>query len=242
MGGDKLAALLAKAKSLEKQKQPVQHVRRDVNWWVARYGHAVTPTREKDAPAVEAIYRAIVANDVQALRHRLQTHRHLCYVKLFGDNKRTALYVASALGKLECVKELLKQGADPRVACGGYLPTDVAGAYARDPVATMKIKHLFGAFPRPQVLLVPHATSKEGRCRVDIHFSEPIWDFAPSDILLTGCVCVHFTLYTDDFFAISLQLQGSASVTVPKHAARRKGSGVPNDASTTLPLDRHQQR
>ncbi|KDO26618.1 hypothetical protein SPRG_08022 [Saprolegnia parasitica CBS 223.65] len=240
MGGDKLAALLAKAKSLEKQKQPVPQVRRDVNWWVARYGCAVTPAREKDAPAAEAVYHAIVANDVRALRHCLEAHRHLCFVKLFGENKRTALYVASALGKLECVKELLKHGADPRVACDGYLPADVAGAYARDPVATMKIKHLFGAFPRPQVHLVPHPTSKEGRCRVDIHFSEPVWDFAPTDVVVTGCVCVHLTLYTDDFFAVHLQLHGPASVTVPMNAARRKGSGLPNDASITVHLEWHQ--
>ncbi|OQR84017.1 hypothetical protein ACHHYP_14008 [Achlya hypogyna] len=222
MGGEKLAALLAKAKSLERQKAPVERPRRGIDWWISHYGNATVPGPEKDRETVQAVYAAIVANDVYALRRCCASHRHLLFIK------RTALYVASMLGKLECVRELLALGADPQLCCAGYSPADVAGLCVKDPIATMKIKHAFGAFVRPQVLLAQHAMHNNRRCRIDIHFSEPIWDFTPEDVVLVGCERVAFTLYTEDFFALIVQLTeaGECSVAVPEGAARRKKTGL----------------
>ncbi|OQR88999.1 kinesin [Thraustotheca clavata] len=159
-------------------------------------------------------------HDVLKLKMLVQTSPYLLYTKIFGNGKRTALYIASLLGSLECVRLLLNLGADPQITCEGYAPVDVAGMCIKDIVVKMKIKHLFGgrlfqhfsslnnfvAFSNPKVVL-QHKMNDCKRIRVDIHFSEAIWDFTMTDIVLEGCKCTSFNMYTQDHFVIQIQIE-----------------------------------
>ncbi|KAF0733998.1 hypothetical protein Ae201684_009171 [Aphanomyces euteiches] len=235
----KLSALVAQSKELT-TKAP-KHVARTVSWWKEHYGSiAFLDAKSIEQTATQQLYRAIVENDIKTAKHLLEMHPQLSFIKVFGNGKRTALYVASCLAKVEIVRLLIQHGADKKLACDGYTPLQVAGNYVHDPLSTMKVKHLLGAFSCPQVLLVKKSTDKATTTRVHIHFSEPVCDFVQADLEMQGCNIISFTMYREDFFTVHLRLIDGTepSVRIPPNVARRKHANRFNEASTILYLNK----
>ncbi|ETV83167.1 hypothetical protein H257_03967 [Aphanomyces astaci] len=237
----KLSALIDRSKDLTK-KRP-SRAKRTLTWWKEHYGKSLGDATTNATTTVDSVYRAIVDNDTQALDRLVSEHPMLAFTKLFGPGKRTALYVASMLGKVECVRVLIAHGADKHLACDGYPPVQVAGLCTPDPVPAMRIKYLLGAFSTPQVLLRRKACLPGSkRCRVEIHFSEPIWDFVQDDIQVDGCQVTSLSMYRADFFVAMVDITAEdddakrPTVQIPAKVARRQHTNRLNDASPVLYL------
>ncbi|ETW02664.1 hypothetical protein H310_06123 [Aphanomyces invadans] len=245
MTHQKLSSLVDQSKELT--AQPPCRTKRNLAWWKDHYGKSVVTTKALAAMA-DSVYRAVVNNDIAGLERFLAEDPTLAFTKIFGPGKRTALYVASMLGKVDIVRLLIARGADKHLKCEGVDPVHVAGMCTHDVVSAMKIKHLLGAFTTPQVLLRRQSCStanKPQRFRVEIHFSEPIWDFVQDDIEVHRCKVAAFSMYREDFFVAIVQTSDVVDamdeahrprVRVPPNVARRKHSNRLNDASPVLYL------
>ncbi|RHZ26644.1 hypothetical protein DYB26_004449 [Aphanomyces astaci] len=80
------------------------------------------------------------------------------------------------------------------------------------------------------------------RCRVEIHFSEPIWDFVQDDIQVDGCQVASLSMYRADFFVAMVDITAEdddakrPTVQIPPKVARRQHTNRLNDASPVLYL------
>ncbi|RHY56294.1 hypothetical protein DYB38_001963 [Aphanomyces astaci] len=80
------------------------------------------------------------------------------------------------------------------------------------------------------------------RCRVEIHFSEPIWDFVQDDIQVDGCQVTSLSMYRADFFVAMVDITAEdddakrPTVQIPPKVARRQHTNRLNDASPVLYL------
>ena len=73
--------------------------------------------------------------------------------------------------------------------------------------------------------------------RVEVHFSEAIWNFSGEDVQVRNCTFERFSMVKEDFFLLDFQLpQDSPSgMSIPPNLVLRKGShSICNASGATL--------
>ena len=80
-------------------------------WWIKNYD---TKVRKKmlDISAVEEMYDAIKDGKLFKVKKLIAQNPAFLFNKIFGDNERTVLYLASFHGRVDIVQYLLHSGAD----------------------------------------------------------------------------------------------------------------------------------
>ncbi|KAL3667460.1 hypothetical protein V7S43_007682 [Phytophthora oleae] len=230
--------------------------RRNMQWWGCKYGrHNQYKQDTFSGSALDGFYCAIRDNQVDQVQRYIAEHPAAVFTKIFGNNQRTALYIASFFGRHKVVKLLLCRGADKDLLCNGQRPIDVAGFASSDAVDRMKVRSLLQGDACPQLILrlddKKHSTtgsstgaaSETGRLRVQIHFSEPVNEFTLEDITVSkGCVVTSFSMLRTDLYLATVQLPSNAassvelSVEIPAGAARAARDGRCSAQSRPLQL------
>ncbi|ETK76268.1 hypothetical protein F441_17642 [Phytophthora nicotianae CJ01A1] len=133
---------MAAWQALPKEQRPGSSLpalcHRNTQWWSRTYGHGNKPVANEKSSPFDAFYRAIRDNQVERVQSYIAQNPTAVFTKVFGENQRTALYVASFFGRHKVVKLLLHRGADKNLQCHGVRPIDVAGFASTDPIDRMK--------------------------------------------------------------------------------------------------------
>lgn len=235
--------------------------RRQVQRWTQVFGAKYEPgapsyvNRQAPADTMNKLFIAIRDNHVKEVARVIDTYTYLIFAKCFPPDaakERTALYVASFFARPEIVELLLQRGADRQLLCSGVLPSAVIGYGRRNAVDEMKVKCMLQAYVDVVSVLLSVVSGEDDvlsatACRrIQLHFSEPIEDLIPEDLVATNCVVERLTEIGPDIFTATVRLTkrfskssdaGIATIQLPSGVACGRRSGKLNSASAYAQLD-----